>query len=227
MSLTFCEPRPCSMRNNALLISCGVLQLLQMHHVCIEAPVNAQSPRMQRARTAVHSAAGRRESAALLKAASEENPVLVRNLLDQGARVNARDEDGQTVLMKAATYGLGVSDFKDFASQGDVNNRQPLVKVMKLLLDRGAEVNARDHRGQTALMLTAAYAQSPACIRLLLSHGADLTLRSTDGNRALDYALWGRTHSVGELDNHEIIRILKQAELRKRSRSGVHRHGTR
>ncbi len=46
------------------------------------------------------------------------------------------------------------------------------VDVMKMLLDRGADVNAREKKfGQTALMWAAGY---PAAVRLLVEHGADM-----------------------------------------------------
>ncbi len=54
------------------------------------------------------------------------------------------------------------------------------IAVMKLLLDRGADVNAREnYKGQTALMWAAAE-RHPDVVKLLLEHGADWKVRSFD-----------------------------------------------
>jgi ankyrin repeat protein len=52
--------------------------------------------------------------------------------------------------------------------------------VVRLLLDRGADVNAREkYKGQTALMWAAAE-RHPEIVRLLLERGADWKIRSSD-----------------------------------------------
>jgi ankyrin repeat protein len=53
---------------------------------------------------------------------------------------------------------------------------------MKLLLDRGAQVNARAKTKYTALMVAAQYQDSSAAIRLLLEHGAQV--RAPQGESA-------------------------------------------
>lgn len=60
-------------------------------------------------------------------------------------------------------------------------------KAMEWLLMRGAEVNARDAEGATALIQAAASAGVPA-VRVLLKYGADVRLRDTDGRCAADFA---------------------------------------
>ena len=52
--------------------------------------------------------------------------------------------------------------------------------VVRMLLDRGADVNAREkYKGQTALMWAAAE-RHPAVVKLLLDRGADWKVRSID-----------------------------------------------
>jgi hypothetical protein len=57
---------------------------------------------------------------------------------------------------------------------------------VRLLLDRGANVNGRMQRGQTALMI-AAYQGRVDTVKLLLSRGADVNAES-QGNTALEGA---------------------------------------
>jgi len=70
--------------------------------------------------------------------------------------VRARSKIGETALM-------------DVATRGDA-------AAANILIAKGADVNARDHRGYTALMFAAQYdGDAVALVRLLLAHGADVT----------------------------------------------------
>jgi hypothetical protein len=91
----------------------------------------------------------------------------VRDLLDAGARVNLRDEDGRTALMFAAGYGR--------------------LEIVELLLRAGAKVNAQSKSGATALM-EAAREGATETVRALLLAGADVSLRDEDGHSALWHA---------------------------------------
>lgn len=61
------------------------------------------------------------------------------------------------------------------------------IEVMKLLLEKGADVNARTSRNGTALML-AAQIGDPAAVKLLLEKGAEINVRDEIGYTALLYA---------------------------------------
>ena len=61
------------------------------------------------------------------------------------------------------------------------------VTLVTFLLDKGADVEARDDRGRTALM-TAAELGHAEIVELLLRHGADPRDRDTAGKSALDLA---------------------------------------
>ncbi|MBM3793824.1 MAG: ankyrin repeat domain-containing protein [Acidobacteria bacterium] len=64
------------------------------------------------------------------------------------------------------------------------------VDMVRLLLESGADVNARDTRGMTPLMLAvASEQQDPAIVKLLLSRGARREDKSAAGETALDWAL--------------------------------------
>lgn len=59
--------------------------------------------------------------------------------------------------------------------------------LLKAVLRRGAEVNARDERGRTALMWASLTESEPA-LKLLRAAGADESLRDSDGKSAADLA---------------------------------------
>jgi ankyrin repeat protein len=75
----------------------------------------------------------------------------VKRLLDQGLNPNAATKSGGTTALMAAA---------------------PDAEKMKLLIDRGASVNARAQTRFSALMVAAQYQDSTAAINLLLDRGA-------------------------------------------------------
>ncbi len=105
----------------------------------------------------------------LLNAAERGFLEQVKDLLDEGANVNAGDSIfKQTALMKAASNGY--------------------LKVVELLLDRGADINAKDQQSTTALMYAASDGRLEV-VKLLLERGADANIPSGwNGWTALEHA---------------------------------------
>jgi ankyrin repeat protein len=64
-----------------------------------------------------------------------------------------------------------------------------LVEIARLLLDQGAEVNARDNFANTPLHLAVRH---PAMVELLLARGAQVGARNAFGNTALHLAVGDR-----------------------------------
>jgi ankyrin repeat protein len=86
----------------------------------------------------------------------------LKALLDQGVSADTAGARDVTPLMAAAEAGSA--------------------EAMKLLLDRGAAVNAQNGFGSTALMWSAGDAQK---VKLLLDRGADVNLAARSGRTAL------------------------------------------
>jgi ankyrin repeat protein len=125
---------------------------------------------------------------ALLEAAARSDLIEVKNLLEIGADVNAKDKSGITALMFASADGN-----KDLAA---------------LLLAKGADVDAKNNNGETALDLTGyedikallrqyGHSTAPAdliyaarigdlpTVKNYLAQGVDVNTRGSEGLTAL------------------------------------------
>ncbi|MET4575546.1 ankyrin repeat domain-containing protein [Ottowia thiooxydans] len=89
---------------------------------------------------------------------------LAQRLIQKGADVN---KPGWTPLHYAATNGQ--------------------LKLMELLLEEHAFIDAESPNGTTPLMMAASYG-APEAVKLLIQAGADLRMRNQQGLTALDFA---------------------------------------
>ena len=119
----------------------------------------------------------------LFAAARQGDASVVTLLLTAGMSPNAKDRRGTTALIWAAEFGH--------------------TATAKLLLDRGADVQAQttDTRW-TALMLAASRGHADT-VRLLLEHGAGVHAKTKDGRTALMLAV-GSNHTA-------VMQLLKRA----------------
>jgi len=97
--------------------------------------------------------------------------TIINYLLDKKADVNFQSSNGRTALMAAAAC----SDY-----------RQALEKV-ELLIARGANPDATNDKGETALMF-ACGAGNEKAIKLLIGKGAGINLKNGSGESAMSYA---------------------------------------
>ena len=149
---------------------------------------------------------------------SDLNDKIVQALLRHGADVNGRDYAGDRVLGAAAYQGRldWVRELLDRGADAGsraealsaaVNGDQP--DVMRLLIARGADVNAQDRFRLTPLTGSCLSHQT-ALIRLLLRHGADPSRRDGEGDTALQVALrWRRPDPA-------LVRLLENDADRKK-----------
>ena len=156
---------------------------------------------------------------ALFRAAMSGDVEIMRVLLDAGADPNIvtgtqvckmpADQcersyymlpDGETTAFQAAA-GVG---WRLDISRG---SEPGAIEAMQLLLDLGADVNASNQNGNTALH-GAALRQSPAIIEFLVANGADLGAANDRGWLPLDIATGQPDFRI--LPNEEIATLLRR-----------------
>jgi ankyrin repeat protein len=137
----------------------------------------------------------------LIYAAQSGSPDMVREILRHHPNLEARDREGKTALFAAGDYR---NDDKDGArlecvrllvqAGANVNARDNdgntplhetfLTDVETELLKLGADVNARNNDGETPIFTTV----DDDAIPLFIAHGADLTIRNNKGQTVFEAA---------------------------------------
>ena len=150
-------------------IGSGALTSLQFVHALVArgANVNARLAKVPRP-PASATLLGTEGATPFLMAADRADVPLMRELVKAGADPLLPNADKSTPLMAAA--GLGTSDPLEEAGTED-----EALEAVKMLLDLGADINAVDNKGDTA-MHGAAYGNFPTIVRLLADRGADVNI---------------------------------------------------
>ena len=123
---------------------------------------------------------------ALMAATLYADADCIKLLLDAGANPNARNSAGATALMWAvpdlAKVKLLISHSADVNARSTNLERTPLliaarypesVQVLRLLLDKGADLHAKDTNGASALSLATTYADI-GVVRFLVENGINV-----------------------------------------------------
>ena len=134
------------------------------------------------------------EAPGLIEAVRNNDLASVRRLIDAGADVNIHDpQGGATPLMYASVY---------FTPEG-----------MLFLLDKGADPNAKNEAGATALMWAMGDMRK---IRMLVAKGADVNARANTGRTPL---LLAAAHA-GSAEKVEFL-LAKGAQVNALDRAGL------
>ena len=155
----------------------------------------------------------------ILNAMNNEDPAarlqMLKSLLQHGAAIETRDREGYTPLWLAAFRGDKDAMALTTAQKADPNakdshgrsalhilgetaQRRDVKPLMQLLLDAGADINARDPDGSTPLYL-AVKGDYREVAQFLLAHKADPNTKDKDGDTPLHLAVWRNQKAMVEL----------------------------
>ena len=171
------EPKP-----SGTLDSLGAISALLAHGANPDAQLKA--PILERVHNNGDPALGP-GSTPLMRAAKKADVASMRLLLDHGADPNLTNRNLATAMLFAAGFG-GMGRFAEYDQKR--GTEADMLEAVKLCLDRGADINAADDSGQTALHLAAAQ-RGDDFIRFLVGHGAALDATDKQGHTPLDVAL--------------------------------------
>ena len=143
---------------------------------------------------------GDRIGTGLMIAAWQGDIPMMELLVARGADVNRRNAVGERALLHASWRGQ-VAAVKWLLAHGARIDSEPMqwsalhyavfaghADVAKLLLDNGADINARSTNGSSVLMM-AVYEGHENLVRQLLARGADNSVRNDRGDDALSWAV--------------------------------------
>ncbi|GAB4125001.1 MAG: ankyrin repeat domain-containing protein [Rubrivivax sp.] len=128
---------------------------------------------------------------------SESRQAVAALLADPRTEIDAVNAHGETPVMMAALRG-DLASTRQLLERGARVSREgwtplhyaasgPEPRLLELLLDRGAPIDARSPNGTTPLMMAARYGAIDGA-DLLLRRGADRALRNERGLTAADFA---------------------------------------
>jgi ankyrin repeat protein len=118
----------------------------------------------------------------LIRAAKAADHVAMKLLLEKGADVKLATRNGVTPLMAAAGVGTNDAD-----TTGRYKPQPDIIESIRLALDAGADINAVDSTGRSALF-GAAQQGFDKVVEFLAARGAKVDLKDRNGRTALDAA---------------------------------------
>jgi uncharacterized protein len=134
----------------------------------------------------------------LLRAAKAGDVQAMTRLLAHGAKVDLANALGVTPLMAAA--GLGSNEID---TRGKYVTEKEAIAAIDLLVTAGAQVNAVDNIGRSALYGAAYWGWNDA-IKCLSGHRADLGIKDAHGHTAVDMAM-GRSEGHGRGGSGKVV----------------------
>jgi len=151
----------------------------------------------------------------LMRAVAIDEPNIVKILLERGANVFAKNSTGWTALHYAAIYGRIEAmklllEFNAEINATDKSKETPLmkvvsVKIVKIFLERGADVNTKDSDGRTVLHF-AALNDRIEMIKLLLEFDAEIN--------AIDNSEETPLMTAVRIKNADTVKLLLERDAR-------------
>jgi len=138
------------------------------------------------------------------RAALSGDIVIMRFLLEHGADPSIATLGGTTPLMAAAGVNWTVA-------QTYTVSKEALLDAVKLCLEKGADVNATNSMGLTAVM-GAANRGSDDIIQFLFEHGAKLDVKDATGRTAVSWAEGVFLASVGAERKPGTVALLQKLQ---------------
>ena len=148
-------------------------------------------------------------------AAREGNIEAVKQAIDDGADLNAKDNVNMTPLHWAANGGHKEIVELLITNGANVNARTPRMvgwhtplhdaaaaghkEVAELLIAEGADVNAKDSTFGRTLLHIAAREGHKEIVELLLAKGVDVNPKDKEGKTPLDAAIYGKNPQTADL----------------------------
>jgi ankyrin repeat protein len=134
----------------------------------------------------------------LMEAFRRQNSVVVEKLIAQGVPPNSEDEEGNSMLLIAASNGdlnevqKCVEEYKLYVFKKNLAGENAMMMAAKkgsipvcdYLLKKGITVDAQNNKGETALFYALGDASRPA-FDFLVKNGANINHKSLDGNTLL------------------------------------------
>ena len=144
----------------------------------------------------IHIEIGKARTRQLAVAVRQGNVNHARWLIERGADVNGRDEDGDLILMAAVRFlntdmvrllekhGAKTDDTTRFMIAAFLNRAD----VVQTMLQNGTNPNIKDRDGDTALSC-AAQQGNVETVKVLLQHGTNPKIINQNGMTVLDWAM--------------------------------------
>ena len=129
----------------------------------------------------------------LVKATTAGDVKSIKKLIDSGADPNGRDETGVTPFMIAA---------------------ESHHEVLALLMRAGADINAKDSIGQTALIRAAACGEVKV-VEMLIEVGADITVTDQFG--------WTALARASQRQHADVVDLLREAAASEKNPGPAYR----
>ena len=130
---------------------------------------------------------GRRNQTGVYIASSRGYADVVRSLVDRGADLNTICQDRDRIGRRCQWTPLHVASWNG------------IIQILTILLEHGADPNALDDSGQTALHL-ASSREGFTDVELLLEYGADMGVQDEDG--------WTPLHGAAHHLNLQVVAVL-------------------